>query len=264
MATLLLIDQLGLKPHQAQKTFKRAATEQHVGALGDPFAELRHRIENETVTLEHVDSALEQASEIPPATREYLLSVKAGLLFEQDKIDEALRYYDEAIKTKEEPSTWALKGNALLLLERVEEAIGAYQQSYSLRETFGPQKEEYLADLFLVWSGSSLLWCLQGILKQDPKISKSGVDEYLAVVDKARIEGLDSAIIKPIAEAELDSIPEDFRHAVEELEVMVRLLSIKDPFEGWRALTKEMTKVWPEGLSAVDAIREQRDREWNT
>ncbi len=33
--------------------------------------------------------------------------------------------------------------------------------------------------------------------------------------------------------------------------------------EGWRALTEEISKVWPEGVSAVDAIREQRDREWN-
>ena len=59
-------------------------------------------------------------------------------------------------------------------------------------------------------------------------------------------------------------VPEDLREALEELEVMVRLLSIKDPFDGWRALTKEISKVWPEGVSAVDAIREQRDRPWNT
>jgi hypothetical protein len=29
-----------------------------------------------------------------------------------------------------------------------------------------------------------------------------------------------------------------------------------------RALAKEVTKVWPEGMSAVEAVREQRDREW--
>ena len=58
--------------------------------------------------------------------------------------------------------------------------------------------------------------------------------------------------------------PRTLREALEELDLMVRLLSIKDPFDGWRALTKEISKVWPEDVSAVDAIREQRDRPWNT
>ena len=51
----------------------------------------------------------------------------------------------------------------------------------------------------------------------------------------------------------------NLKAALEELELMVRLLSIKDPFEGWRELSKEISKVWPKGVSAVDAIREQRD-----
>ena len=54
-------------------------------------------------------------------------------------------------------------------------------------------------------------------------------------------------------------MPKEFQEALEELEVMVRLLSVKDPFEGWRALTKELTKVWPAGVSAVDAVREKRE-----
>ena len=59
-------------------------------------------------------------------------------------------------------------------------------------------------------------------------------------------------------------VPEDIQAGLEELSLMVRLLSITDPFEGWRALTMGISKVWPKGLSAVDAIREQRDRQWNT
>jgi len=54
-------------------------------------------------------------------------------------------------------------------------------------------------------------------------------------------------------------VSKDIQEALEELELMIRLLSIKDPFEGWRALTKELTKVWPTGVSAVDAVREQRE-----
>ena len=51
----------------------------------------------------------------------------------------------------------------------------------------------------------------------------------------------------------------NLKAALDELELMVRLLSIEDPFEGWRELTKEISKVWPKGVSALDAVREQRE-----
>ena len=50
---------------------------------------------------------------------------------------------------------------------------------------------------------------------------------------------------------------------IQEWNLLVKLMAIKDPFDRWRAFTKEISKVWPRGVSAVDAIREQRDREWN-
>ena len=58
-------------------------------------------------------------------------------------------------------------------------------------------------------------------------------------------------------------VSEELQESLNELELMVRLLSIENPFDAWRALTKEISKVWPKDVSAVDAIREQRDREWN-
>ena len=63
----------------------------------------------------------------------------------------------------------------------------------------------------------------------------------------------------PLAQETPETLPEELQEALEELEVMVRLLSIKDPFDRWRELTKEISKVWPEGVSAVDAVREQRE-----
>ena len=48
------------------------------------------------------------------------------------------------------------------------------------------------------------------------------------------------------------------RKAFQELALFVNLMKIKDPFEGWRALGQEISKVWPEGHSAVKAIREMR------
>jgi hypothetical protein len=64
---------------------------------------------------------------------------------------------------------------------------------------------------------------------------------------------------QPVPEQTKEQARQFLQEAQEELGLAVRLLSIKDPFEGWRALTQEISKVWPEGVSAVDAIREQRE-----
>ena len=56
-----------------------------------------------------------------------------------------------------------------------------------------------------------------------------------------------------------DTVPANLKDAMEELGLMVKLLSIEDPFEGWREFSKEISKVWPEGVSAVEAVREQRE-----
>jgi hypothetical protein len=89
------------------------------------------------------------------------------------------------------------------------------------------------------------------------------VQEYLEVQERARDEGIEGAEVKVALAEDSESVLQELRDAIEEWELAVRLLSIKDPFEGWRALTKEISKVWPKDASAVDAIREQRAREWN-
>ena len=56
-----------------------------------------------------------------------------------------------------------------------------------------------------------------------------------------------------------DPMPEDIKMGLTGLELMVRLLSIKDQFERWETFTNEMSKVWPDDVTAVDAAREQRN-----
>ena len=56
-----------------------------------------------------------------------------------------------------------------------------------------------------------------------------------------------------------EPMPEDIKMGLTELELMVRLLSIKDPFERWETFTNDMSKVWPDNVTAVDAAREQRN-----
>ena len=58
-------------------------------------------------------------------------------------------------------------------------------------------------------------------------------------------------------ELEAEATGED-KEAFKEFQLSVRLLSIRDPFKGWKALSREVSKRWPKNVSAVQAIREQR------
>jgi len=194
-------------------------------------------------------------------TLDYLLCKKAWLASEEGRLEEALRLYEEALEVAgESPSTWALKGAALLQLEKIDEAFQAFQRAYSLRDNFGPQKQGYLKDLFAVWSATALLMGLFGILEQHIGEAQKGAVEYIDLLQKAKNENLESFVVNLAIEQPLS---DEVKDALEELELMVRLLSIKDPFEGWRELGREISKVWPKGVSAVDAVREQRERNWN-
>jgi tetratricopeptide (TPR) repeat protein len=189
------------------------------------------------------------------------LDKKAWLLRLQDRVEEGLGCYDEALNTKETPSTWALKGTALLQLERLDEAFQAFQRAYLLRENFGPQKQGCLKDLLQSWSTAAALRGLAGIRQQDLRELQKGVEEYLGVLDKAGVEDLGDAAKVYLKAEEAES--HELQEVIEEWELAVRLLAIKNPFDRFRALSKEVSKVWPTGVSAVDAVREQRDREWN-
>ncbi|MCH9018249.1 MAG: hypothetical protein IIB89_10885 [Chloroflexi bacterium] len=90
-------------------------------------------------------------------------------------------------------------------------------------------------------------------------VAQNGVEEYLRVLREVKIQALESAVMLPIGKETGESVPPDLQAALDELELMVRLLAIEDPFEGWREFTKEISKVWPKDISAVEAIREQRD-----
>ena len=162
-------------------------------------------------------------------------------------------------------------------MQRIDEAFHAFEKAYSLRGYFGPQKQEYLKDLFWTWGAVTFFLGLDAVLEQDSTELQKRVEEFLDIQERANEEGLGGIPGKVLfrepgseepgkvsGEAErtlvlhIHETPE-LQEAIEELELTIRLLSIKDPFERFRELSKEISKVWPEGVSAADAIREQRD-----
>lgn len=268
---------------EAGERLAKASDTEHSAALKTLRASLAKSIRDGTVTIEEIDSLLKQTPRVDPVLTEYLLSKKAWLLLRQGDQEDALRHYDQALEINEEsPSTWALKGTALLELQRIDEALQAFQKAYSLRGYFGTQKREYLKDLFWVWGTVTFFLGLDAVLEQDSTGLQQRVEEFLDIQERANEEGLGgipgkvlfrepgieepgkvSGSVERTLVLHIHETPE-LKEALEELELTIRLLSIKDPFEGFRALSKEISKHWPEGVSAVDAIREQRDREWNT
>ena len=275
---MTLLNQINLEG--TREKLERASDEEHIAAFQELSASLAKNIRAGTITLDEIDAFIRKFPDIQPDLKEYLLDKKADLLFKQGHHEEALKYCDVALGIKSNPATWTWKGNALLQMNRIDEAIQAFQKAYSLRDNFGPQKQEYLKDLFRVWGAVTFFLGLDAVLEQDPRELQQRVEEFVEILEKAKQEGQEQAMGKLVFREPVTGEPsevtvmgnawiipaqetEQLKEALEELEVAVRLTSIKDPFERFRELSKEISKVWPEGVSAVDAIREQRDREWN-
>ena len=96
---------------------------------------------------------------------------------------------------------------------------------------------------------------LYGILERNLSEAEQGVEEYIHVSTEAHNEDLAGSLMPLKLEK---TVSKDLNDAMEELILMVKLLSIKDPFDRWREFSKEISSVWPNDVSAVDAIREQR------
>jgi tetratricopeptide (TPR) repeat protein len=231
-----------------------------LSAVKAASANLVKAIQDGSVTADQIDSFLQKnLGSIDPQYKadisEFLIATKATLLFEEGDRESGLRAYDEALRIKETPATWALKATGFLQLERIDEAFKAFQKAYSLRDQLGVQKKNYLVDIFATWSAAALIQGLMGIQDGDPSTAENGVHQYLDVLSKAEEEGLNSAVASPPFEG---SVSGELQDNIAELALMIRLLSIKDPFQRWREFTKEISKVWPKAVSATDAIREQR------
>lgn len=260
MVIASLSEQLGLRP--PQEMLPESLGAEDLGDIEAASTSLAKALRDDTVTINQINGFLQTNPTFSPELRDRLLSKKAWLLSKEGRLAEALECYDEVLNEDEAiPSAWALKGAALLQLDRIDEAFEAFGNAYAHRQNFGVRKQQYLKDLIAGWSTSALVRGLFGILEQNIEEAQKGVEEYIALMERVRDENLEDLVVNLTVE---QPASHEFKDALEELALMVRLLSIKDPFDGWRELGKEISKVWPKDVSAVDAIREQRDRKWPT
>ena len=259
MTIISLADEIGLQP--LDKALVKGFPHEHEDSVKAASGYLADRIREDTLVAEDIDSFINDTLHLLPKSKrpdvlEYLLTKKGILLCQAGAIVNGLKFYAEALEVKETPSTWALKGAAFLQVNLLDEAFHAFEKAFDLRQEFGVQKQEYLNDLIIAWSTSALLRGLGGILDDTLSEAQNGVEEFLGVSSKANAEGLGTSLAHLGVD---ESASANLKSALDELDLMVRLLSIEDPFEGWRELSKEISKVWPHDVSAVDEIREQRE-----
>ncbi len=188
----------------------------------------------------------------------------------KEQPEEALQAFRRARQVCSEAGTTArlIESQVLTLLKRYDEAFAACQEGR--RDLLGPylaalssqpslaawaQEEE--RNFYGYWAQVGIAEGLEGLQKSDLHDFDAGGEKVIAVLRAAREAGQEKAVWEAMDKVEAGLSPEQ-RPLMEELRLYVRLMSIEDPFEGWRALGEEISKVWPKGVSAVDAIREQR------
>ena len=262
MTTTLPHDALGLDRvvDQLESQFAQG----NAAALDGLSDDIAHKLAEGSATLEDVEVYLGAISEVPvslqPLLSRYLRSVRGWLLVRKEREQEALADATAIIESDVQSiDGWTLKAVALLNSERYPEACEAFKTAFGVVEEEPSPNQEYRKALITGWSGCALLWTLRGILQEDLPEAERGVHEYLKLKPLASEVGLLGSVITPADKKAIKRMPKVQREVFEELELMVRLLSIKNPFHRWREFTKEISKVWSADVSAVDAIREQRE-----
>ncbi len=175
-------------------------------------------------------------------------------LIEMEREKEALEVFDQiAEKWPDDPEVWGYRVPPLSLLGRHYEALESLEKSYALRH----HSSDRGAGLYYIAALSTAYLGVVGITNQWLPDIEAGVKSYIRWRRRAKRDKQLEAFEKGVEEVK-KKLSREHKDAVEEFELSVRLLSIKDPFKGWEALTREMGKVWPKDVSAVEAIREQR------
>lgn len=152
---------------------------------------------------------------------------------------------------------------ASLVREFLQEDIPSFNSETPLPdepEIESPEIEsrEELAAEFKAASAFALIKAVGYLIDEDPQPAGEAVDEYLDLRRRAKQNNLSSAIIGLPKDGV--AIDKHTRYLICELMGMVTLHSIEDPIERHKALLRLIRNEWPQGVTAEEIIREQRDR----
>ena len=235
----------------------------------DPYhgsvVELESRMKTGKLVSSEIEALPDKYGIRPDDTGSFLAGVwqlYGVYLLESHKAEEAIEALERALSFQEKsPEPWELMGIAFMRLENFPKAVHAFDKSYSLLKHL-PKEDDLNPGLYRMRAVSALSMGVDAVLTQDTRVFEEATFKYIDILGQAQEDGTGQVVEHAMVEFKKWVDSEEDQTALEELELGIRLLSIKDPFDRWRALTKEISKVWPAGVSAVDAIREQRDK-WN-
>ena len=181
--------------------------------------------------------------------------LQLGLYMVQvDQHDEALRTFSEvADRWPDDADVWVFRSPPLVSLGRFQEPVE------SLEKAFAPRSQWSNSGIWSLCYISALVLLLLGLasieVRSLPDL-ETFTKDFIWWGEEARRDNQAGAFEEGSAAAE--QFMAEKMEAYEEFMLSVRLGLIEDQFEGWKALVQEIGKVWLEGVSAVDAIKEQR------
>ena len=210
---------------------------------------------------------------------------KGVILGKQGKYEEEIASYDKAIELKpDDAEAWYNKGVALGEQGKHEEAIASYGKAIELKPDYADAWCNKGVALGELGQHKEALACFDEVVKLKPDFAEAwynkGITFQILGLESIRAGDMREAdeqvleLVQLRREAEKDGMAQTVDEAVrefkeklserelkkfDEFELMFTLLAIEDPFERWRLLKREIGRRWPKGVSAVEAIREQRE-----
>jgi len=228
-------------------------------------------------------ACFDEAIKLKPDLAEAWVNKGAGL-GKLGQPEEALACFDEAIKLKPDlAEAWYSKGVAHGNLGQHKEALACYSEVIELKPDLAEAWNNKGAVLDKLGQPEEALACFDEAIKLKPDFAEAWYNKGEAL-GKLGLESIRSGDMKEAEEralelvklkneadkdgmADVDEAMAEFKEGLskrelklfEEFELMLTFLAIEDPFKRWRLLKKEIGKKWPKGVSAVEAIREQRE-----
>jgi len=199
-------------------------------------------------------SAIDQALQLQPEYRDAWHN-RAAALGELGRYEEALQALNEALRLSPDYAQgWYNKGVALEKLGRFEEARQAWKQALALKDQLADQGAKVYLNLGALLVVEGLRHVQTRALEEAEETAREFIGLRRRAKDKRMGKVMDEAINEVKAELSRKELK-----LFDEFQLMLTILSIEDPTERWKALAEKISEKWPRGLSAVEAIRKERE-----
>ncbi|MDO8750988.1 MAG: tetratricopeptide repeat protein [Dehalococcoidia bacterium] len=197
--------------------------------------------------------AFERATELRPEYPDahFNRGMVLGQMGRYQEAIEAFEWYSQL--RPDDPEAPFNRGVALAQLGRYQEALEALERVYPLRRTSSAVGQ----GIYLAASYISLMFGLAALKRRWLPDYEKATDAFIKWRARARRDKQTAAFKQAVEEVK-NGLPKEDIETFEDFMLGVRLMSIRDPFKGWKALGKEISKDWPKDVSAVEAVREQR------